>query len=161
MTAAPITATTTTSRLLDATPDRYSPLPLAWTDDENEVSEVWDRVFARLSAWLQHPDELGDDESESPSRDTIEDGITIAAFMRRAGLEPPDRVIPTAEGGIAFERRDDGFLARVELYPDGQLDVTSFDEDSRLVCRRPGTIADFLSDLRRPYVDLDMYLMSY
>lgn len=126
-------------------------VPLAWTVVGQEFSNRWDAAKNTLSDWLQHPEYFSDDESESPSRLTFEIGINIAETMKRAGNDTPDRVIVTTEGGIAFEWREGSILMRLELYPDGQLDLTIF-ENSQLTEHLQRTIDDFISEYKSLYL---------
>ena len=156
------TITTRVRQIANSTPSPVN-APLAWTGIGQEFTNRWDAARDTISNWLQHPDYFCDEESESPNQHTIESGINIAETMKRVGHDPPDRVIVTAEGGIAFEWRDGNTLMRFELYPDGQLDQTSF-ENSQLTNHLQSTIVDYLSEFRSLYltnVDYSTHLMSY
>ncbi|MBI3465711.1 MAG: hypothetical protein HY000_22055 [Planctomycetes bacterium] len=73
---------------------------------ENAASDAWQRIIdSTLMGWASNPSQLEDEGVEPPSAETVRLAIRLAQSLQRAGLSPPDSVVPDPNGGILFERR--------------------------------------------------------
>lgn len=93
--------------------------------------EIIDR---RLIEWGCDPTQLEEDGLETPSKRTIAFAIVTAQVMRDGNLVAPSCVVPDAQGGIVFERRQDSVFESVRISIDGIIDVSQF-ENGELVRR--------------------------
>jgi len=119
---------------------------IAWTDPGLEsgltpgttgTADPEDRrreIVDLLLAWRSDPNQLRADEMEPPSADLIDAALRILHGWRSVGPPPPDRVVPNAEGGLAFEWYPDPWFFDLELFADGSAEW-SISKDVRLVAR--------------------------
>lgn len=99
--------------------------------------DAWEEVVNRkLLEWGLDPSALEDDGLEAPSRQTISLACRVAVAARDDGWPPPLRVVPTATGGIVFERKQGTIFETVTVFPDGRVEYTRY-IDSQLVSRGP------------------------
>lgn len=118
--------------------------PIGWADETAQVGKQWSPVIDTLRAWRESPEELGDDFVEAPSHETLELALQIAESLSEKGLSPPLRVVPTVDGGIAFEHRIGDDLEIVEIDADGTVEFMVF-RSSRLIERNPWDVDTILS----------------
>ena len=121
--------------------------PLGWVDEEARSRERWRPYLNRLRSWLNSPDDLADDYVEAPSEQAIESAFLIANWMIYQGDPVPLRIVPTVDGGVAFEHRSDVQLQRTEVGPDGAAEFIVF-VDARLVERGEIDLAEIAAELR-------------
>ncbi|HEX5446771.1 MAG TPA: hypothetical protein VFW87_23335 [Pirellulales bacterium] len=69
--------------------------------------------------------------SPAPNIDTIRRAIVVACSMRDQRLTPPDRIVPTGDGGIAMQFERDPEFISIEIEPGGLVELLVFNE-SRL-----------------------------
>ena len=99
--------------------------------DENR--QGWqDIIDSKLIEWGRDPGQLEDEDVTPPSRAIIDRASDLAMLLRERNWHPPNRVVPSGDGGIIFERWDGPIFEQIEISDDGAVLVASF-EDSRLV----------------------------
>ena len=90
----------------------------------------------RLIEWGWSSDLLDDDGVEPPCRETITRAIELAQRFRSEGFPPPDSVVPDANGGIVFERRELDVTEVIHIWGTGDAEYQQF-QGTRLVERTP------------------------
>ena len=95
--------------------------------------EGWQRIIdADLVEWGRDPSQLEDENITAPSRVIIARASALAIGLRDEGWPPPNRVVPSGDGGIVLERWSGSVFESIEVRDDGAIVVSLF-EDSRLV----------------------------
>lgn len=103
---------------------------------DDESREKWQNLIdQKLIEWGRDPSQFDDEGVEPPSREIIRLAIELAEHFRDDGLTPPDSVVPDANGGIVFERRESDVSEVVHVWDDGTVDYQRF-QGTRLVERR-------------------------
>lgn len=88
-------------------------------------------IEGRLAEWARDPAQLEDEDLTAPNAATIARAFLVARSLREQGAPPPCRVVPTGDGGIAFQfERGREFLS-IEVEPEGLVELLVFD-DGRL-----------------------------
>jgi hypothetical protein len=101
--------------------------------------EQWDQIIdAYLVEWGRDPSSLDDGEIIPPSVDTINKACQLAIHYRDNGAPPPLRVVPDADGGIAFERSDGSVFQSLYVLEDGEFELLTF-RDCKLIDRQRWT----------------------
>ena len=99
--------------------------------------EAWQRLIDyHLIEWGWNTHQFEDDGIEPPSRDTVQLAIRVAEKLRDAGFPGPNSVVPDANGGIVFERREKDVVEVFHVWDDGTIDYQCF-HGTRLIERRP------------------------
>lgn len=97
---------------------------------------AWERVIDdTLIAWGCDPSHLEDEGIDPPSRETIYRAILLAQAYRDEGRPSPDSVVPDANGGVVFERREGSISEVLHVWEDGTIEYQLF-QGSRLMERR-------------------------
>jgi hypothetical protein len=96
---------------------------------------AWQQINDKLVEWRRNPAGLADDGLEPPSIQTVQRALEFAQTVGRAGYPPPTSVVPDPNGGIVFERKNDGQTEVYHFWDDGTADYCRF-EGTRLVERR-------------------------
>lgn len=105
------------------------------TQRGNHFREEWQKLIDhRLLVWLRDPSDLEDEGVEQPSPTILRLAIDWAEKCRDDGLPPPDSIVPDANGGIVFERRQNEEAEVFYLWEDGTLEYHRF-HDTHLVER--------------------------
>ncbi len=134
----------------DRTSFAFAPPPLAVgtsADTESPVTrndsadpdapDRWQRLIDHeLTEWPSDPTKFDDDGIEPPSDQTIHLAIALAGHFKDQGLPAPDSVVPDPNGGIVFERRENGLSEVFHVWDDGTVEYQRF-QGTRLVERRP------------------------
>ncbi len=95
---------------------------------------VWDRIInCQLIDWATRPEEF-DDEIDPPSDDSISTGCEVVRYLRNNKMPAPSRVVPTGDGGIAFEIVEGNNSTTIEIDEYGEIEIMEF-HHSRLVNR--------------------------
>jgi hypothetical protein len=98
------------------------------------VRERWQYVIDHvLVEWGCNPN-IFEEDIESPKRSTIQRAINLAEHLKTNGFPAPSRVVPDAQGGIVFERKEQQTLEILSLSPDGDLEFALF-QNARLLRR--------------------------
>lgn len=138
------------SSVADRTTSFFEPLPSAvgtnadtespiTRDDsaDNEAPDHWQRLIDHeLMEWASDPTKFDDDGIEPPSEQIVRLAIALAEHFRDQGLPAPDSVVPDPNGGIVFERRENGLCEVFHVWDDGTVEYQRF-QGTRLVERRP------------------------
>ncbi len=95
----------------------------------------WDLIDQKLIEWECDPSQLSDEGVEPPSGETILTAIEWAKHFRKDGKPSPDSVVPDANGGIVFERREKGVSEVLHVWDDGSVEYQRF-HGTRLVERQ-------------------------
>lgn len=96
---------------------------------------VWqDFIKTKLLAWLQEPGQIADEGVDAPSPKILRLAIDYAEKLRDEGYPPPASIVPDANGGIVFERRQNGYSEVVHVWDDGIVELQLF-HGTRLICR--------------------------
>jgi hypothetical protein len=97
------------------------------TCDQQATADAWARfIDEQLPAWAENPSQLEDDDLVAPSLTTISRASTIAASLRAQGAPPPTRIVPTGDGGIAFQYEGDPKFVSIEIEPEGPIEILVF-----------------------------------
>lgn len=98
--------------------------------------EAWQQLIDyRLIEWGLNTEQLDDEGIEPPTRNTIQLAIAAAETLRDAGLAAPNSVVPDANGGIVFERRENDVTEVFHVWDDGTIEYQHF-HGARLIERR-------------------------
>ena len=99
--------------------------------------EAWQHLIDyRLIEWGWNTGQFEDEGIEPPTRDTVQLAIAVAEKLRDAGLSAPNSVVPDANGGIVFERREKEVIEVFHVWDDGTIEYQYF-RGTRLIERRP------------------------
>lgn len=124
--------------LVEAVPtnvDTESPMTSDYARDE-ESREKWQALIDnRLIEWALDPSQLDDEGVEPPTRLAIRQAVTLARKLRDAGLQAPDSLVPTPDGGIVFACREEGSSEEWQIWDDGTVEYLRF-QGPHLVERR-------------------------
>ena len=115
--------------------DTESPMSRDDTGDDNVVERWRALIDHKLIEWGSNPSLLEDEGIDLPSGEIIQLAIRLAEGLRNQGLPVPDSVVPDPNGGIVFERRENGDSEAWHVWDDGAIEYQCF-QGSRLVERR-------------------------
>ena len=103
---------------------------------DDKSKQAWHQLIDyRLIEWGCSSDPW-DDEGVPPSPETITRAIELAQRFQAKGLPAPDSVVLDANGGIVFERREQGISEVLHIWSDGSAEYQQFN-GTRLVERTP------------------------
>lgn len=118
----------------------YTDAELPTVRDKDQVEtfrHAWQQLIDyRLIEWGSNPAQFADEGVEPPSRETITRAIKVAEQCQLKGFPAPDRVVPDANGGIVFERREQDVTEVLHIWSDGGAEYQHF-HGTRLVERTP------------------------
>lgn len=98
---------------------------------------AWQQVIdQKLIEWAGNPSQLEDDRLDPPSAELIRRAIDFARALQQAGYTPPTNVVPDANGGLVFHRRQQDTSEEIHFWDDGTVEYCRF-HGARLVERRP------------------------
>ena len=80
-----------------------------------ERNDKWQGFIDQLYKWYNYPSQLDEENTITPSMDTIFCACNIAASLNFGGHEPPNRIVPSAHGEIVFEREANGIFETVRI----------------------------------------------
>ena len=107
------------------------------THSENLRREAWQQLInQQLIEWGRDAGQFEDEGVEPPTRATVQRAIDVARKLSDAGLPAPNSVVPDANGGIVFERREKDCVAVIHVWDDGMVEYQRF-HGTRLIERRP------------------------
>ncbi|KKK71204.1 hypothetical protein LCGC14_2916260, partial [marine sediment metagenome] len=66
----------------------------------------WADVINKAKEWKKDLSQLEDEDVQPPNIETVDKAIELAGIYSKLGYEPPIRVLPTGDGGVAFEWDD-------------------------------------------------------
>lgn len=94
-----------------------------------QPSGAWSRLInEKLVAWAQNPRQFEDDDITVPSAATISRASLVASSLRDQGAPAPSRIVPTGDGGIAFQYDSDPEFISIEVEPDGPVELLVFNK---------------------------------
>lgn len=97
--------------------------------------ETWGNLIDNtLIEWGRDPSVLEDDGVAPPSVETIQRACEIAMILCNRNFPAPTRIVPTGDGGIAFEVDAGGDFVSVEIASEGTVEYFRFSA-SKLVER--------------------------
>jgi hypothetical protein len=114
--------------------DTSSPASIAMALEDPLRNGWQDLIDSKLIKWLQDPTQLGDEGSDPPAGKILRLAIDYAEKFRDELLAPPTSVVPDANGGIVFERRQDNISEVFHFWDDGALEYLRF-QGTKLVER--------------------------
>ncbi len=133
------------SFVADRTSFAFAPPPLAVETNADKRSLItrgtarqrahnqWQRLINHeLTEWALDPARFDDDGIEPPSRQIIRFSDCLGGRFRDEGLPAPDSVVPDPNGGIVFERRENGLSEVLHVWDDGTVEHQLF-RGTRLV----------------------------
>ncbi len=87
-----------------------------WRSDRDQ----WDQIVqTTLTAWLNDPNQLQEDDLESPSQHVITRARDVSLAMRDQEVPPPLRIVSDGDGGIAVEWEAGATFATYQIDADG------------------------------------------
>lgn len=94
---------------------------------DDDAYEKWHTLIDyTLVDWALEPGQFDDEEIEPPTRQTVAQAIELAKRLQNMGLAPPDSVVPDPNGGIVFERRENGVCEVLHVWDDGTVEYQRF-----------------------------------
>ena len=87
-----------------------------------------DIIEGRLADWARDTTQLEEEGLTAPNAATIARAFLVASTLRDKGASPPDRVVPTGDGGIAFQFERGREFISVEVEPEGVVELLVFEE---------------------------------
>lgn len=82
---------------------------------------------------------LEDEGIVPPSYPIVRKALSFSHTLMARGWAAPLRVVPNAEGGVVFERKDNDFFEEIEIDLDGTAEIRAF-RDFKLIVRKPFTL---------------------
>ena len=97
-------------------------------DAATEIGARWEKVIdEQLIEWANHPEEFVEEGLTPPSHETIRLAIQhVAQRFKNQRLTPPSQVVPDANGGVVFERRDSDVFESIRVQADGHIEYCRF-----------------------------------
>ncbi len=93
------------------------------TTKYGDQRQAWDRLSEQLRIWSLDPSQLDDDGIPAPTRATLGLALRVAELWKAGGSRAFDRVTPTGDGGIAFTAEQEDELVRLEIDPEGEVEM--------------------------------------
>jgi hypothetical protein len=104
-------------------------------DDRLRNRAAWqDVIDYKLVEWGQDPGRFVEEGLTPPSAMAIRGACVLAGILRDLDREAPQRVVPSGDGGIVFERRKGELFEKIEIQEDGSVEWAAF-RNSRLQSR--------------------------
>lgn len=98
---------------------------------------IWEHFIDHtLIKWGENSSLFADEEFDGPGREIISRAIEIAKQYARDGKPAPDRIVPDADGGLVFERRQGTLSEKIHLWDDGLVEYVQL-HGTRVVERYP------------------------
>jgi hypothetical protein len=96
--------------------------------DKRKSSDAWASLIEQLVSWAQGASQITDDDIIAPSSATISRATTVAVSLRDQGAPAPTRIVPTGDGGIAFQYDGRPQFISIEVEPEGPVELLIFNE---------------------------------
>lgn len=91
----------------------------------DRTAQRWNEVDARLAQWQRSCSGMVEEGIEPPSTRLI--AALRAAIRTWSAASPPDAVVPSGDGGVAFEWRSGGRTVDIEFSSHGEATLRFFD----------------------------------
>jgi hypothetical protein len=99
----------------------------------NEASGTpWDQVIDKLLGWWREPELLADEDMDAPTMKAIDMAIQTALSFRDNGQPRLNRLVPSVDGGIVFERDEPLGLVRMAILNNGEVELDHFSDGKLL-----------------------------
>ncbi len=89
---------------------------------EEPVGDWQGKVYSKLEEWATDPNTIEDVGVDAPSVKIITTAMRVANWLRKAGWDCPDSVVPDANGGIVFRYRNGGSSQVFYVWDDGSIE---------------------------------------
>lgn len=96
--------------------------PASMNDDRSRKLGWQSIIDHRLIEWGRNPDVFDDEDYDPPNPVVIAKAIELATAYCNGGSFPPDSVVPDANGGIVFERRNGSGSQNIHFWGDGTVE---------------------------------------
>ena len=87
-----------------------------------DARQEWSEIFDEMYDWLSDPTLLANEDGEAPSKTMIRMAWDVAVRLENDNREAPIAVVPSGNGGFAFEWRSTTMSKGIEISPDGRLE---------------------------------------
>jgi len=114
---------------VDAAVETYadSQSPISGTAERRRAKAAWQLVIDQtLLRWLENPSLLNDVGVEPPSGAILRLAIDYAEKFRNDCLLPPEKIVPDANGGIVFKRREGEITEAYHFWTDGTIEYQQY-----------------------------------
>ncbi len=98
--------------------------------------EGWQKSIDQLLFWWSNPEYLADEDFDAPDKIVLDLAMRISREFGDSGYPAPDSVVPDANGGIVFERRERDITEVFHIWSDGDAEYLIF-HGPRLIERGP------------------------
>ena len=125
--------------LIQAVPTRIdTEAPVTRDGNRDHAARAkWQALIAKkLMEWLRDRAQFEDEGVDAPNRTIVRLSIDLAEQYRDEGRPAPDSIVPDPNGGIVFERGDNGVSEVIHIWDDGVVEYQQF-HGCRLVERHP------------------------
>lgn len=109
------------------------------SEGSSEAKAGWEEIIDTLSTWADDVSVLEDDGVIPPSYPIIRKALSLSHTLMARGWAAPLRVVPNAEGGVVFERKDKDFFEEIELEQEGTAEIRIY-QDFKIIIRQPFTL---------------------
>lgn len=97
------------------------------TADKPKMTEAWAPfIEEQLVEWALNPRQCEGDDVVPPNSATISHATVTAISLRDQGAPAPTRIVPTGDGGIAFQYDGDPEFISIEVEPEGRVELLVF-----------------------------------
>lgn len=102
----------------------------------------WEEVIAEsIARWQVDAASIFDDDIPTPTDDVMRLARWKARSLMETGVDAPSRIVPTVDGGIAFEWESLSRFESLTVHPDLSLEQKCFEFGSLIRRRRsPGPV---------------------
>jgi len=101
-----------------------------------EKHEGWFDFLADLNRWKSDPGLIDNGDNVIPSPDVFSKATAVGTKLFLNFRDSPTFVIPTSDGGIAFERHDGNVTEMIIVHPDASAEFIGV-RDAAVFLRRP------------------------
>lgn len=96
---------------------------------DEKVADAWAPfIEEQLAAWALNPSQFEGDDLVPPSAEAISRASTTAISLRDHGAPAPTRIVPTGDGGIAFQYDGEPEFISIEVEPEGRVELLVFNK---------------------------------
>jgi hypothetical protein len=93
----------------------------------SEMDAAWATyIKEQLAAWALDTSQLEDDDIVPPNPATIDRASKAAIALRDQGAPAPTRIVPTGDGGVAFQYDGQSEFISIEIEPEGRVELLVF-----------------------------------
>jgi len=107
-----------------------------FTPLQPQQHEGWFDYLADLNRWKADPNLIDNGDNVLPSDDVIDKATAVGTKLFLNFRDIPTFLLPTSDGGIAFERHDGDVTEMIIVHPDATAEYISVG-DAAVLLRRP------------------------